>query len=89
MADAKKGLKDLVPAGRRVLVRVDFNVLVKDGEVGDDTRIGAFVEVQRGVRIGARCKVSSHSFICRARWPIPPEAQNAFFNPSNPATTGR
>ena len=33
-------------------------------EVGDHTRIGAFVEVQRGARIGARCKISSHSFIC-------------------------
>lgn len=33
-------------------------------EIGDETRIGTFVEVQRGVKIGARCKVSSHTFIC-------------------------
>jgi UDP-2-acetamido-3-amino-2,3-dideoxy-glucuronate N-acetyltransferase len=33
-------------------------------EVGDDTRIGPFVEVQRGARIGARCKVQSHTFVC-------------------------
>ncbi len=33
-------------------------------EVGDDTKIGAFVEIQKGVRIGERCKVSSHTFIC-------------------------
>lgn len=33
-------------------------------EIGDDTRIGTFVEVQRGARIGARCKISSHTFIC-------------------------
>lgn len=33
-------------------------------EIGDDTKIGAFVEVQKGVRIGARVKISSHSFIC-------------------------
>jgi len=33
-------------------------------EIGDDSRIGAFVEVQHGARIGARCKISSHSFIC-------------------------
>src|SRR4051812_23002202 len=33
-------------------------------EVGDDTRIGTFVEVQRGARIGARCKIQSHTFIC-------------------------
>jgi acetyltransferase-like isoleucine patch superfamily enzyme len=33
-------------------------------EIGDDTRIGPFVEVQKGVRIGRRVKVQSHSFIC-------------------------
>ena len=32
--------------------------------VGDDTRIGAFVEIQAGAKIGARCKISSHTFIC-------------------------
>lgn len=32
--------------------------------IGDHTRIGCFVEIQRGARIGARCKISSHSFIC-------------------------
>lgn len=32
--------------------------------VGDDTKIGAFVEIQKGAQIGARCKVSSHTFIC-------------------------
>lgn len=33
-------------------------------EVGDDTRIGTFVEVQKGSKIGKRCKISSHTFIC-------------------------
>lgn len=33
-------------------------------EIGDETKIGAFVEIQRDVRIGARVKVSSHTFIC-------------------------
>jgi UDP-2-acetamido-3-amino-2,3-dideoxy-glucuronate N-acetyltransferase len=33
-------------------------------EVGDETRIGTFVEIQIGARIGSRCKISSHSFIC-------------------------
>jgi len=32
--------------------------------VGQDTRIGTFVEIQKGASIGARCKISSHSFIC-------------------------
>src|SRR6516165_174959 len=33
-------------------------------EIGDDTKIGAFVEVQKNAKIGRRCKISSHSFIC-------------------------
>ena len=33
-------------------------------EVGDETRIGAFVEIQKGARVGARCKISSHTFVC-------------------------
>lgn len=33
-------------------------------QIGDETKIGAFVEVQKGARIGARCKISSHSFVC-------------------------
>jgi acetyltransferase-like isoleucine patch superfamily enzyme len=32
--------------------------------IGDETRIGAFVEVQKGARIGMRCKISSHTFVC-------------------------
>lgn len=33
-------------------------------EIGDESKIGTFVEVQKGARIGRRCKVSSHTFIC-------------------------
>lgn len=32
--------------------------------VGDESKIGAFVEIQKGATIGARCKISSHTFIC-------------------------
>jgi UDP-2-acetamido-3-amino-2,3-dideoxy-glucuronate N-acetyltransferase len=32
--------------------------------IGDETRIGTFVEIQRGAVIGARCKIESHTFIC-------------------------
>ena len=33
-------------------------------EIGDETRIGTFVEIQRGASIGSRCKIQSHTFIC-------------------------
>lgn len=33
-------------------------------EVGDNTKIGAFVEIQKNARVGRNCKVSSHTFIC-------------------------
>ena len=33
-------------------------------QIGDETRIGAFVEIQKGAVIGKRCKISSHTFIC-------------------------
>jgi UDP-2-acetamido-3-amino-2,3-dideoxy-glucuronate N-acetyltransferase len=56
----------------RMIVDVDFGegVVVQPFTnlygcaIGDESRIGPFVEVQRGARIGARCKVQSHSFIC-------------------------
>lgn len=32
--------------------------------IGRDSRVGAFVEIQKGVSVGQRCKVSSHSFLC-------------------------
>ncbi|HLH30144.1 MAG TPA: acyltransferase [Terriglobia bacterium] len=33
-------------------------------EIGDETKIGAFVEIQKNAKVGRRCKISSHSFIC-------------------------
>ena len=33
-------------------------------EIGDNTKIGTFVEIQKGAKVGAFCKISSHSFIC-------------------------
>jgi acetyltransferase-like isoleucine patch superfamily enzyme len=33
-------------------------------EIGDETKIGAFVEIQKNSRIGKRCKISSHTFVC-------------------------
>jgi acetyltransferase-like isoleucine patch superfamily enzyme len=56
----------------RLIEDVDFgaNVLVfpftnlYGCQIGDNTRIGPFVEIQRGAVVGALCKISSHSFIC-------------------------
>ena len=33
-------------------------------EIGNDVKIGTFVEIQKGVKVGDRCKISSHTFIC-------------------------
>ncbi|MDB6093023.1 MAG: transferase hexapeptide repeat protein [Verrucomicrobia bacterium] len=33
-------------------------------EIGDESKIGTFVEIQKGAKVGRRCKVSSHSFLC-------------------------
>lgn len=45
-------------------VRIFSFVNLYGCDIGDDTKIGAFVEIQKGVRIGQRCKVSSHTFVC-------------------------
>lgn len=51
-----------VEFGRDVVV-ADF-VNLYGCRIGDETRIGPFVEIQRNVVVGRRCKVSSHSFLC-------------------------
>jgi len=51
-------------------VKLGANVCIRDFtnlygcEIGDDVKIGTFVEIQKGVKIGNRCKISSHTFIC-------------------------
>jgi len=45
-------------------VRVYAFVNLYGCEIGDESRIGTFVEIQKGVRIGCRTKISSHTFIC-------------------------
>jgi UDP-2-acetamido-3-amino-2,3-dideoxy-glucuronate N-acetyltransferase len=47
-------------------VRIFSFVNLYGCRIGDETQIGAFVEIQRGASIGRRCKVSSHTFICEA-----------------------
>ena len=51
-----------VKLGRNV--RIHGFVNLYGCEIGDDTRIGTFVEIQKGAKIGERCKISSHTFIC-------------------------
>jgi acetyltransferase-like isoleucine patch superfamily enzyme len=51
-----------VKLGRNVTVRAFVNLY--GCEIGDDSSIGTFVEIQKGVVIGARCKIQSHTFIC-------------------------
>lgn len=60
--DAPSRLLDDVTFGEDVIVGPFTNLY--GCTIGDESRIGPFVEIQRGVRIGARCKVQSHTFVC-------------------------
>ena len=51
-----------VKLGQRVKLSKFINLY--GCEIGDDTKIGACVEIQKGVSVGQRCKISSHTFIC-------------------------
>ncbi len=51
-----------VKLGQRVKIYAFTNLY--GCEIGDDAKIGTFVEIQKGARVGKRCKISSHTFIC-------------------------
>jgi acetyltransferase-like isoleucine patch superfamily enzyme len=51
-----------VKLGKRVRIYSFTNLY--GCEIGDDVKIGTFVEIQKGAKIGNRCKISSHSFLC-------------------------
>ena len=53
-----------VALGRNVKIFHPDLVNLYGCSIGDDTKIGAFVEIQKNATIGARCKISSHTFIC-------------------------
>lgn len=53
-----------VRLGREVVIPHPELVNLYGCSIGDGTKIGTFVEVQKGAVIGARCKISSHTFIC-------------------------
>ena len=55
-------IADDVKLGKDVKI---FNFVNLYGcEIDDDTKIGTFVEIQKGAKVGKRCKISSHTFIC-------------------------
>jgi acetyltransferase-like isoleucine patch superfamily enzyme len=51
-----------VKLGRNVMMSRFINLY--GCEIGDNTKIGAFVEVQKNAKIGKNCKISSHTFVC-------------------------
>ena len=51
-----------VKLGRNV--RLNDFINLYGCEIGDDVKVGPFVEIQKGAKIGNRCKISSHTFIC-------------------------
>jgi acetyltransferase-like isoleucine patch superfamily enzyme len=57
-----KNISSDVKIGKDVVI-YDF-VNLYGCEIGDRTKIGTFVEIQKGVQIGRNCKISSHTFIC-------------------------
>ena len=59
--DPKKNLVD-VKLGKDV--RIGDFVNLYGCEIGDDSMVGPFVEIQRGAIVGRRCKIQSHSFVC-------------------------
>nr|MBI5455840.1 N-acetyltransferase [Candidatus Levybacteria bacterium] len=59
--EPKKTIRN-VKLGENVKI-YDF-VNLYECEIGDDTQIGTFVEIQKGVKIGKKCRIQSHSFIC-------------------------
>jgi acetyltransferase-like isoleucine patch superfamily enzyme len=57
-------ISDNVILGREVKIFHPSLVNLYGCSVGDESKIGTFVEIQKGAVIGARCKISSHTFIC-------------------------
>ncbi len=53
-----------VVLGEKVVIRHPDLVNLYGCRIGAETKIGTFVEIQKGVAVGSRCKISSHSFIC-------------------------
>ncbi len=61
ISEPKKNIND-ISVGQGVKI-YDF-VNLYGCEIGDETQIGTFVEIQRGAKVGKKCRVQSHTFIC-------------------------
>ena len=61
-------MNDFVCIGNNVKLGKDVKfsrfINIYGCEIGDETKIGAFVEIQKNATIGRRCKISSHTFVC-------------------------
>ena len=57
-------ISDTSKLGNNVKIYHPDQVNLYGCTIGDDSRVGSFVEIQKNATIGARCKISSHSFIC-------------------------
>jgi UDP-2-acetamido-3-amino-2,3-dideoxy-glucuronate N-acetyltransferase len=57
-------IDDRVALGLNVVIFHPDLVNLYGCSIGDETKVGAFVEIQKNVVVGKRCKISSHSFIC-------------------------
>jgi acetyltransferase-like isoleucine patch superfamily enzyme len=57
-------ISDTVCLGENVNIFQPSLVNLYGCTIGDDTKIGAFVEIQKNAVVGARCKISSHTFVC-------------------------
>jgi acetyltransferase-like isoleucine patch superfamily enzyme len=67
---SKKGFASAVPIAPNVVLEEGATILYPDlvnlygCRIGQGTRVGPFVEIQKNAAVGARCKIGSHSFIC-------------------------
>src|SRR5438067_6276023 len=57
-------ISDTSKLGSNVTIYHPDQVNLYGCTIGDDSRVGSFVEIQKNATVGARCKISSHSFIC-------------------------
>jgi UDP-2-acetamido-3-amino-2,3-dideoxy-glucuronate N-acetyltransferase len=60
----RMAIHENVRVGKDVFISLPEQVVLYGCSIGDGSRIGPFVEIQKNSSVGSRCKISSHSFIC-------------------------